>query len=202
MVGEVVVAPLALAHVPDAVPAVPPPSKSALGPVAPTIAPIGAVIVRAPPKQAEPIAVPEPTLGVPGGGGLTPGVASSVAPIGIPGGPTGEPGPTPSGEVRPRGGFVSPTCARAGVQIRTTAPARDIVILVSMMPLTILQSHATGLRCRSRGIFFARPLPELSSVQTLVQDFHVVRRPLIAPSYARCRERFFGCACLYEGYAK
>lgn len=37
------------------------------------------------------------------GGGLTPGVASSVAPIGIPIGATGEPGPMPSGEVIPSG---------------------------------------------------------------------------------------------------
>jgi hypothetical protein len=37
------------------------------------------------------------------GGGLTPGVAISVAPIGIPTGDTGEPGPIPSGEVIPSG---------------------------------------------------------------------------------------------------
>jgi hypothetical protein len=33
--------------------------------------------------------------------GLTPGVASSVAPSGMPVAPTGAPGPNPSGEVTP-----------------------------------------------------------------------------------------------------
>jgi hypothetical protein len=41
--------------------------------------------------------------------GLRPGVASSVAPIGIPAGPTEEPGPIPSGEVMPSGEGKPPT---------------------------------------------------------------------------------------------
>jgi hypothetical protein len=58
----------------------------------------------------EPIALgdevdaPDETIGdTPDIAGLSPGVASSVAPIGIPTGPTGEPGPMPSGEVIPSG---------------------------------------------------------------------------------------------------
>src|SRR5437879_5978292 len=46
--------------------------------------------------------------------GLTPGVASSVAPMGILVRATGEPGPTPSGDVMPSGGpgeMFMPTCA-------------------------------------------------------------------------------------------
>jgi hypothetical protein len=50
--------------------------------------------------------------------GLTPGVASSVAPSGIPVTPTEAPGPIPSGEVTPSeaGAPVTmPTCANAGL---------------------------------------------------------------------------------------
>jgi hypothetical protein len=47
--------------------------------------------------------------------GLTPGDASSVAPMGILAGATGEPGPTPSGDVIPSEGpgemLIPPTCA-------------------------------------------------------------------------------------------
>jgi hypothetical protein len=48
------------------------------------------------------VAIVEPT-GDPADVGLTPGVASSVAPNGIPVAPTGAPGPIPSGEVTPSG---------------------------------------------------------------------------------------------------
>jgi hypothetical protein len=132
-VGEVVVTLPALAHVPDAVPALPPPSNGVVDAIAPPVDVCAAL------EHAEPTPTPKPKVGVPGGGGLTPGVFSSVDPIGIPGGPTGEPGPTPSGEVILRGVFVSPTCARAGVEIAMTAPARAIVILVGMVLLGVLR---------------------------------------------------------------
>ena len=47
--------------------------------------------------------------------GLTPGVASSVAPSGRPVAPTGAAAPIPSGEVIPSGGLTAPmpTCANA-----------------------------------------------------------------------------------------
>ena len=45
----------------------------------------------------------EPRGDVPAAVGLTPGVAISVAPSGIPVTPTGAPGPIPSGEVTPSG---------------------------------------------------------------------------------------------------
>jgi hypothetical protein len=47
--------------------------------------------------------------------GLTPGVASSVAPSGTPVTPTGAAAPIPSGEVTPSGGVTAPmpTCANA-----------------------------------------------------------------------------------------
>jgi hypothetical protein len=50
--------------------------------------------------------------------GLTPGVASSVAPSGIPVAPTGAPGPIPSGDVTPSvagAPVIMPTWANAGL---------------------------------------------------------------------------------------
>jgi hypothetical protein len=57
--------------------------------------------------------------------GLTPGDASSVAPMGILVGATGEAGPRPSGDVMPSGGpgemLVPPICADAEPQSKRTA---------------------------------------------------------------------------------
>ena len=128
---------VAVAHVPDAVPAIPAPSNSGVGAEVPDIIPVaedspgsepavplvefsmpeaavciapmvlehaeGVVIVIAP--EAEEFDVI----------GLTPGVASSVAPSGRPVAPTGAAAPIPSGEVIPSGGLTAPmpTCANA-----------------------------------------------------------------------------------------
>jgi hypothetical protein len=51
---------------------------------------------------------------MPLGTGLTPGEASSVAPIGIPVVPTNPSGPLARGEVAPSGGVSVPTWAKAG----------------------------------------------------------------------------------------
>src|SRR3984893_9153827 len=56
--------------------------------------------------------------------GLSPGDASSVAPMGIPAGETGEAGAMPSGEVAPIPGVglpIPPTCANAGEQPKSAA---------------------------------------------------------------------------------
>jgi hypothetical protein len=124
--------PLALAaQAPDALPAIPPPSKSAVAvpdpPVVELPMPEDAPADEAPtPKDAcgseppmPPHVVPllvEGAMGeVPDIIGLTPGDASSVAPMGILAGATGEPGPTPSGDVMPSEGpgemLIPPTCA-------------------------------------------------------------------------------------------
>jgi hypothetical protein len=124
--------PLALAaQSPDALPAIPPPSKSAVAvpdpPVVELPMPEDAPADEAPtPKDAcgseppmPPHVVPllvEGAMGeVPDIIGLTPGDASSVAPMGILAGATGEPGPTPSGDVMPSEGpgemLIPPTCA-------------------------------------------------------------------------------------------
>jgi hypothetical protein len=113
-------------QVPDAVPDMPAPSNSAVGADVPEIAPIAevspliepsvpAVELPAPPVEhavADAIAPGDDGLIAVG---LTPGVASSVAPSGIPVVPTGAAAPNPSGEVRPSGGATGamPTCADA-----------------------------------------------------------------------------------------
>ena len=68
--------------------------------------------------------VPFPVIPiVPVTAGLTPADPSSVAPKGIPVGATGEPGAMPSGEVAPIAEIglpIPPTCAKTGVQPRST----------------------------------------------------------------------------------
>jgi hypothetical protein len=121
-------------HVPDAVPAIPAPSNSGAGAGVPDIAPVAedspgseppvplvefprpeAVVCIAPMvvEHAEGVVIVVPLeaeeLDVIG---LTPGVASSVAPSGRPVAPTGAAVPIPSGEVIPSG-WVTARCANA-----------------------------------------------------------------------------------------
>jgi len=99
--------------VPAPVP-VPPPSKVVLEPDIPND---GLPITKH--------VVPFPVIPIaPVGAGLSPGDASSVAPMGIPAGATGEPGAMPSGEVAPIPGVglpIPPTCANAGEQPKNAA---------------------------------------------------------------------------------
>jgi hypothetical protein len=128
---------VALAHVPDAVPAIPVSSNSGVGAEVPDMAPVaedspgsepGVALVEFPMPEAAVCIAPmvlEHTEGVviviaPEAEeldviGLTPGVASSVAPSGRPVVPTGAAAPIPSGEVTPSGGVTAPmpTCANA-----------------------------------------------------------------------------------------
>jgi hypothetical protein len=118
---------LVAAHVPDAFPTRPPPSKTEFEPDVlaldvPVLEDIPVVELSVPdgdPKDASGIEAPTPEHGVlvanpigdvPDVVGLTPGDASSVAPKGMPVGATGEPGPMPSGDVMPSGG-PGETCA-------------------------------------------------------------------------------------------
>ncbi len=124
-VGPAKELPALAAQAPDALPAIPPPSK-----VARLDAPVIELPEDAPvdeafrPKDAcgnEPpmpphVEIVEGAMGdVPDIIGLTPGAASSVAPMGILAGATGKPGPTPSGDVMPSEGpgemLIPPTCA-------------------------------------------------------------------------------------------
>jgi len=139
----------AVAHVPEAVPVVPPPSNGAVDAMA-------ASIFAPAPEHGEPAPAAAPNDKVPPSIGLRPGEFSSVAPSGTPGGPTGVPGPTsgpmpapvPSGDVipregprggpraGPRAGLVSATCARAGPQFRTRAATKPTVTLFIMSVLS------------------------------------------------------------------
>lgn len=126
---------VAVAHVPDAVPAIPMPSNSGVGAEVPDIAPVTedspgsepaapfaelpipvAVVCIAPMvlEQAEGVVIALEAEGL-DVIGLTPGVASSVAPSGTPVTPSGAAAPIPSGEVMPSGGVTAPmpTCANA-----------------------------------------------------------------------------------------
>jgi hypothetical protein len=110
-------APAAVAHVPEADPATPAPSNSGVGADVPDAAPIvGDIPLMAllVPEEHAVEAVIAPNGVGPAAVWLTPGVASSVAPSGIPVAPTAAAGPIPSGEVMPRAGVVvAPTCAEA-----------------------------------------------------------------------------------------
>jgi hypothetical protein len=79
------------------------------------------------PGQAVKLPIVEPSGEVPEIIGLTPGVPSSVAPSGIPMGPTAAPGPRPSGDVTPIGASgvvpIPPTWAKAQLQPKSAAAA-------------------------------------------------------------------------------
>jgi hypothetical protein len=119
-----------LAQVPEAVPADrPAPSNNGVGaagspavglavPLVPGTDVVGCVADAPRPEQVD-AAVMAPSGAVPAADGLTPGVASSVAPSGIPVAPTGAPGPKPSGEVTPIGAgapVIMPVWAKADPQ--------------------------------------------------------------------------------------
>lgn len=126
---------VAVAQVPDAVPAIPVPSNSGVGAEVPEIAPVAedspgsepgsplgefpvavAVVCIAPMvlEHAEGVVIALEAEGL-DVIGLTPGVASSMAPSGTPVTPTGAAAPIPSGDVMPSGGVTAPmpTCANA-----------------------------------------------------------------------------------------
>lgn len=78
------------------------------------------------PRHPEAVTAAGPSADVLGVIGLTPGVASSIAPRGIRTGGTGEAEPTPSGDVMPSGGSPGETCAKAGLQPKSTAAVAAI----------------------------------------------------------------------------
>jgi hypothetical protein len=164
---------VAVAHVPDAVPAIPAPSNSGVGAEVPDIAPVAedspgsepaASLVGFPMPEAAVCIAPmvlEHTEGVviviapeaeePDVIGLTPGVASSVAPSGRPVAPTGAAAPIPSGELTPSGGVTAapmPTCANAAPTLHN-----DPTVAATKMPFAFfcaLQFFIPDLSC-SRG---------------------------------------------------
>jgi hypothetical protein len=84
--------------------------------------------------------------------GLIPGVASSVAPMGIPVGETDEPGAIPSGEVPAIAGMglpIPPTCAKAGLQ--PNSAARVAAINARRIVISIVLRQGSGRAQRSTG---------------------------------------------------
>jgi hypothetical protein len=134
-------------QVPDAVPAVPPPSNTVLDvevpgvempvpndvpavelpmpddiPVAELPGPNDDSGIEPPkPRHPEAVAVVGPSGDAPDVIGLRPGDANSVAPSGTRAGGTGAAGPMPSGDVMPSGEGPGETCAEARPQPKSTA---------------------------------------------------------------------------------
>jgi hypothetical protein len=156
------------AQVPDAVPAMPPPSKTEVETDVPAVdipVPVDVPVIEVSmpdvvplelgkpndvcgiepptPEHVVTLLVVSPSGDVPDVNGLTPGDASSVAPMGIPVGATGAPGPMPSGDVMPSAGpgeiFIPPTCAEAGPQLRraTAVTAIDKRVIVTFSSFRI-----------------------------------------------------------------
>jgi hypothetical protein len=123
----------AVAQVPDAVPAMPAPSNNGVGADVPKTAPVADDVPLIEPVPTVELPNPEDAVCIdpavehavaavvaPAADGLAavglmPGVASSVAPSGMPVMPTGAAVPMPSGDVTPSGGVTAPTptCANA-----------------------------------------------------------------------------------------
>jgi len=107
-------------------------------------------------EPSEQVAMPPTSGNVPDIVGLTPGDASSVAPMGILIGGTGEPGPTPSGEVMPNVGpgntLIPPTCAETEPQPKRTAAVVATTWRVIMGPTLFEQEFAMRppLHCAAR----------------------------------------------------
>jgi hypothetical protein len=132
------------AQAPEVPPDRPPPSNIVVEPEVKVLPDIelsvpGAAGETEPPTLKQVVVAPI-AGSVPDVSGLTPGDASSVAPIGIPVGATCEPGPRPSGDVTPRGMagemLVPPTCAWAEPQARRSAAVVAAANRVMAMPLS------------------------------------------------------------------
>jgi hypothetical protein len=123
-----------VAQVPDAVPVMPPPSKSVVELDPP-------VVMSGEPPQAELPPVMALCGSMPGNAALTPGVESSVAPNGIPTGPTDAAGPMPSGDVIPSGGSVA--CASAGCALASAATAARIARCFTADSITVRRNVLT-----------------------------------------------------------
>jgi len=157
------------AQVPEAGPDTPPPSNKLVdipeSEELPGIeVPMPEDVCESEPPTPAQVAIPPIAGNVPDIVGLTPGDASSVAPIGIPDGPTGEPGPRPSGDVRPSGWpgemLIPPTCAEAEPQPKRTAAAaataKRVIIRSTLldpglvMPGNCFRATAPQHRCGGR----------------------------------------------------
>ena len=144
-------------------------------------------------------AVIEPSAAVPASDALTPGVASSVAPSGMPVAPTGAPGPIPSGEVTPSeaGAPVTiPTWANAGLhpnKAQVTTAIRNGLMVKSSTCAVRLGRETIGRRHEFRA---DRILDRL--LQNPVDLRH--RRTVDAPAHdVGDRRELIGAACAPQG---
>ena len=150
--------PAVTGHVPDAVPAMPPPSNTDVDPEVPAVdvpVPYDVPLIALPmpddvpvaelatPKDASGIEPPMPpqvelvpvvglTGDTPDVSGLTPRDCICVAPRGMPTGGTGAPGPRPSGDVMLSGGSPGVLCATAEPQPRRSAVRAAIPMRVTV----------------------------------------------------------------------
>ena len=145
------------AQVPDAAPAMPPPSKPDI-PAVDVAVPEDVPVTELPPRPKDVCGIeppmPEHIVTLPVVGpigdapdviGLTPGDASGVAPGGMPPSAPRVPGPMPRGEVMPSGEgpgemFIPPTCAKAEPQPRRTAAVVAIIKRVIVGSTSFLPS--------------------------------------------------------------
>jgi hypothetical protein len=82
--------------------------------------------------------------------GLIPGIVSSVAPMRMPVGETGEPGVMPSGEVAAIPGVpIPPTCANTGLQPKSAA--RVAAISARRIVISVVLWRESGRAHRSTG---------------------------------------------------
>jgi hypothetical protein len=162
--GPAVEPPVAPMQVPDAFPIVPPPSKRADEPGVPVanMALLDEIPGIEPPMSEDTCGSEPPMLehvvmlpgAAPNGDvpeviGLTPGVESSVAPMGIPVRGTAGAGPMPSGEVIPSGdpdGPIPPICADAEPLASTTAAS-----IASEQPANLSERAICNLHFFARG---------------------------------------------------
>jgi hypothetical protein len=162
----------------------PPPSKFVLKPDIPPDIPNDG------PPTAKHV-VPFPVIPiVPAGAPLTPGDASSVAPMGIPVGGTGEPAAMPSGEVAPIPGVglpIPPTCANAGMQPKSAACIA--AINTRRILISIVRTMRPALQQKQRsGRLVSHNIGAVSAVSIAdVRPTRAVRRavPIITISVAR-----------------
>ena len=105
-----------------------------------------ALLVLPPPSKSElaPPTMEQAVLLLFVGNGLRPGVASSVAPSGMPTGGTADPAPMPSGEVMPSGEAVAPTWANPAPQPSMSRKAAAIVVFTSIDLLSVLLRRDNG----------------------------------------------------------
>jgi hypothetical protein len=186
------------AHVPEVVPDMPVLSNRAVGADVPPVAPLVPAIevpglefpelgivgcADAPTLEHVPV-VMEPRADVPAAVGLTPGVASSVAPRGTPVAPTDAPGPIPSGEVKPSGtGAPVPTVPWANALLQ---PRRTDTVVVTNERL--IRCHPPIELDKPAGAQYSQSPMDAKGGAVMRTAFHV-RRPTLRSIQLTSRRR-------------